>query len=87
MLPLYEIIVDTNLDFTCVYLGWVLHPDAIKFSLKTNTISMLMREITSLRICSGLSIASEDTVTYVCTLSMDIHGPPKSTTYNRAQNC
>lgn len=92
MLPLYEIIVDDNLDFTCIYLGWVLHKYTIQHSLKTiNTISTLMCELLNLSVCHGLSSSNKETVSHVCTLSLDMYkivvGSPQSTTFYRAPTC
>lgn len=92
VLPVYEIIVGANLDFTCIYLGWVLHTkDTINLSLKTNTVSSLMSEIMNLNVCPGLQNSNEETVSHVCTLSFDknniVYGSPQSKIFYRAPTC
>lgn len=71
VLPVYEILVGANLDFTCIYLGWVLHKDTINLSLKTNTVSSLMSGIMNLCICRGLKNYIQYTSSSFCSPSMD----------------
>lgn len=91
VLPVYEIVVDANLDFICVYLGWVLPKESIKFSLQSCTISTLMTELLRLRICPGL-ISNESTISHICTLALDFNNilpgsPLRVETFNRSQGC
>ena len=90
--PVYEIIVKADLQFTCIYLGWVLHGSTFQqYSLKTVTISTLMKEVINMSVCPGLLNSNEESVSHVCPLSIDteniVVGSPNSILYHRAHNC
>ena len=96
-LPSIEVIVNQNLEFAVLGLGWSLPADAEIYktysrSLRNVTISSLLTELKSMELCEGLPNPSSRTRDHVIqedvgTSNLADGCRPQPKVYHRSQDC
>lgn len=99
VIPKFEIIIDDNLNFTCIVYGWVLGTNHSLYkdnnrSLKTITVSELVQQLLQYQVCVGVSDQTPETLQHVIPCSTNLNQgiqesviPMQNVMYKRPKEC
>jgi len=97
LIPKYQVIIDESLEFSCIILNKPLPATHIIYknhirSIKKITISHLLKEVSQLKICSGITdknINLDNAYSHniPLKLNLQIDEQPNSMVFNRSRDC